>query len=383
MLSAVKYKERAILLFLFTLLLIFCFTTPVFAKDTVDVHTGYNIVFVVDNSGSLNQTDPARLRLTGLSKILSWLPGTGSRAGLVIFSTEVESYEHNLRLIQNQNDVKDFSDWLPKEPAVWTNITDGLSSALTYFNEDLGTDPNLTNLIVLFSDGNIELPNKSDVEPSRAKMLQLADQAKSNGIEIATVALNNNGKANVNDMQSISSPGLFIEVTNAQDLENAFVKLHESKFKADITQLKTGTNNFWVKLGSSALNLNIEPQSANDDFILTSPMNKKSYTKDSPEIYQIDGVYILNLTSPIYGQWKCKITDGAGSVVKPVSENFLKNFIGDVVTPLPSGIILLGITAIMGTITSKSGHIVFMLGSFVAASCLYALVFFSGALFSK
>ena len=69
--QAAKYNYRAIPLLLFALLFALYSSIPVFAKDdTVDVHTGYNIIFVVDNSQSLEHTDPARLRLSGLSKIL-------------------------------------------------------------------------------------------------------------------------------------------------------------------------------------------------------------------------------------------------------------------------------------------------------------------------
>lgn len=366
---------------LLTLLLTLFFSFPIFAEDKVDVHTGYNIVFVVDNSDSLKRTDPARLRVSGMSKMLSWLPGTGSRAGLVVFSTKAETYGSELCLVEGKEDVMRFSSQLPVNPADYTNITAGLSSALSYLDEGRGADPKFNNLIVLFSDGNIDLPKKSSIESARREMLRLAEEAKAQGTEIATVVLNNNGNANVSDMQSIASSGLFIEATDAQSLEDAFKALYDSKFKADTTLLNEGTNHFWVTIGASALNFNFEPQKADDDFILTSPLNQKSYTKDSPEVYQVGGVYVLNILRPTYGQWKCELTGGVGRTSNPLPEGFWAKFAADMIQPWPSGIALYGIQTLFTILQKKSSRVVAGIVSFILASGLYALVFFGGALF--
>ncbi|MCI8497358.1 MAG: VWA domain-containing protein [Clostridiales bacterium] len=389
MLYNILYKCKALkvmFLFLLTMLFIFPFAIVVFAENQVTVHTGYNIVFVVDNSTSLDNTDPAHLRKAGLTKILSWLPGTRSQVGLVVFSTDSQAYKDNLQLIEDKNDILDFFNHLPEVTDGWTNITVGLSAAISYINDRKGTDPDLHNLIVLFSDGNIEFADKTEVEPSREEMLQLAKEAKDNEIEIAAIALNNNGEANLSDMKSISSPDLFIEVTSANDLEYAFAQLHQSKFKADTTQLEEGVNKFWVKFGSSALNLNFEPQSTTDDFILISPLDKQIYTKDSPEVYRVGNTYMLNLIHPIYGEWKCEITGGTGTGVTTAPDDFLTDFLGSLIAPVPSTIITTAVELFITSVVTKrlksrSGRIAFILLMFLLASLIVIAVNYGGSLF--
>ena len=142
-------------------------------------HTGYNVVFVMDTSGSLESvhtedppTDPNKLRIEGLGKFLSKLPGSGSRVGLVTFNTHAEAFEKNLRLMQTSDVQAIYDEVVRKNEKLgkYTNITEALHKAADFFTPTKGLDPSLPKLILLFTDGMITLEDSSRVADSTFDM---------------------------------------------------------------------------------------------------------------------------------------------------------------------------------------------------------------------
>jgi Mg-chelatase subunit ChlD len=159
------YKQ--FLCFLLAVVLLCGLILPVSAKPTVVVSPAYNVVFVMDASLSLRDSDPVGMRDTGLATVLALVVGTGSRVGLVTFNRTAAAYEPKLRQILSPEDVQSFYIAAQQKLGEWTNIVEALRLANRFFTEENGADPALPNLILLFTDGEIDLPGgKSNIETS-------------------------------------------------------------------------------------------------------------------------------------------------------------------------------------------------------------------------
>jgi|GEM_PF-5234831 len=82
-----KFRTTTII----TAFIIMLLNFVVFAAEAYVRHTAYNVVFIMDTSGSLEipsngypPTDPYKLRITALNQILSWLQGTNSKIGIMM-----------------------------------------------------------------------------------------------------------------------------------------------------------------------------------------------------------------------------------------------------------------------------------------------------------
>jgi len=352
---------KRILLLLFTVFLLLSFCgfvssiTALASSGMWELHTGYNVVFVMDTSGSLglgtNPTDPNRLREQGLGMILSWLPGTNSRVGLVTFSTTAEVFENNLRLVNSQSDVEDFYYAVQKPLGQYTNITQALDLATGFFSTDRGMDPELPNLIVLFTDGILDLPVvRTQADPS--PMLKIADDAKANNILIATIALNNNNTVDEDKLQilsQIASDGLYWKITSSSELTDAFNEMHDSLFYSEKHPLEAGEDWFSVpKYGANSLTFTFFSDTPNDTFTLTSPDGTVYSEADT---YKLSGLSIITIEKPPYGQWFSDISSG-NAISTVAKQDNLSSWQKGLNTwlSMPLGLIVSGVVSLIPSI---------------------------------
>ena len=192
----------------------------------------FNVVLVMDASGSMKTTDPQGYRFNAVNLFTDLLAESGNVLGCVVFSTGIDGggsispfrvdgsadKDKVLNAIRSwPNDVQN------------TNIGLGLEEALAQL-EDYG-DPNLPSVIILLSDGNTDMGRNKDAQAeSIAKRDAAIKTAHDRGTPIYTVRLNVDGRADdekgsqPNEMELISSGtgGVAMEVRDAQDLSDVF-----------------------------------------------------------------------------------------------------------------------------------------------------------------
>ena len=124
------------------------------AADT-DEHR-MNVVFVLDQSGSMAKTDANALRYEAVDLFLGLATETGNYMGAVVFDdsivlqrdiTEISGKESKQELSDSIKAAKSFGD---------TNIGMAIELA-TQMLQNSG-NPNLRSAIILLSDGNTDLP---------------------------------------------------------------------------------------------------------------------------------------------------------------------------------------------------------------------------------
>lgn len=198
------------------------FSTAVFANSSDSSYNRFNVIFVTDASGSMKKSDSEDLRFDAIDLFINLLAEKGNYLGGIAFSTKILS-RMEPKAIDSAADKKEVSDMLRGVPVSgWTNTGEALSAAV----EDLvkSGNPDYPSVIVLLSDGNTEMGTDEETEASLELKAEALQAARESGAAIYSVCLNNNGEADIKEMEQISNAtgGTFMEVEKAEDLQEVF-----------------------------------------------------------------------------------------------------------------------------------------------------------------
>ena len=188
-----------------------------------DAANRYNVIFVMDASGSMRQTDPRGYRFNAVNLFTDLLAEHGNVAGCVVFSTGIDKEKSPLH-VDSPDDKAQVIETMKSVPSTggWTNIGMGLTEALDQL-EDYG-DPGLPSVVILLSDGNTDMANSKARQESLDLKAQAIQTARGVGVPIYTVCLNADGSADMSEMRQISdgTGGVALEVTDAEGLSDVF-----------------------------------------------------------------------------------------------------------------------------------------------------------------
>lgn len=226
-----KMRRKRVLVSLLSIVitigLLFCCVSADNSDKKQNSNNRFNVVFVLDSSGSMKWTDPNGYRFEAISQFANLLATRGNYLGGFVYSTKIEQ-EINPSLVNSQHDKDSVTDSLEAIKASGdTNIGMALLTAVNALNEY--GDPNLPSVIVLLSDGNTDLPTKDELNQSYEDKAEAIELAIKSDIPIYTVCLNSNGTADTNEMKQISDAtgGVFREVSGAEDLNDVFNTFYE------------------------------------------------------------------------------------------------------------------------------------------------------------
>lgn len=193
------------------------------AESENSTNNRFNVVIVLDASGSMKSTDPNGFRYEAISQFTGLLAEKGNVLGGVVFHTDVAA-EKTLTHIENQAGKDAVTDMLESIPSNggWTNTGAGLTRAVEMIKKN--GDPALPSVILFLSDGNTEMASKEATQASLDQKAEAIQDAREQGIQIYSVCLNANKKADVSEMRQLADAtgGVFQEVSKAEDLQDVF-----------------------------------------------------------------------------------------------------------------------------------------------------------------
>lgn len=300
---------------------------PAAYADDQSSNTGrnrYNVVFVSDTSGSMNDTDPKNLRYDAIGRFVALLADSGNRVGGVIFNDGI-AYKKDLAPVDGVQAKQQFLDDIRKVPAKgWTNIGAGLQTADDML--DKNKDPNIPSVIVLLTDGNTAMGSDDETQQSLQTKAQALETARRNGYGIYSISLNADGSANSNELSQLSNAtgGQFKEVKNASDLTDVFDMYYKMVFATksdkgvDLTIPDSGKAEGTFDVASVGVEeVNIMVTGKPTDYSLTDP-NGKQYTKDalSADTFSTDAFVSMKVKKPAQGTWKYTIAGTPGDHVR-------------------------------------------------------------------
>lgn len=166
-----------------------------------------DVMFVIDNSGSMLNSDPNKLALSASNLFIDMCEDSNSRIGYVMFTDKIDSS-------QPLTDILNFSSALKKAIASTqyqtTGDTDtalGLEKAFEMLKLDaLNGKSNRKPVIILLSDGNTDLPRNGGrtTEQSLAALEVIKSKLADVRVPIYTIGFNHDGTLDVKSMRDIA-----------------------------------------------------------------------------------------------------------------------------------------------------------------------------------
>ena len=238
---------RKVQAFLIALFMVLVCWFPYPAVYAAGESTGMDVVLVLDLSGSMKTTDAGRVSLEGAKLFIDMMESADSRAGFVAFDSKVTE-QYNLSTMNSsddKNNIKNAIDGLQYSSGD-TNIGDAVEKAVGMLevSQDIGNK----RMVLFFTDGNIDLDSKPEVESDSEKIslqqtLDASARAASEDITIYTIGLNAGQSEKfrmdptlITEMADTAN-GICRVVTSASELPSAFNDIFAKIVDSEIDDL--------------------------------------------------------------------------------------------------------------------------------------------------
>ena len=186
-----------------------------------------DIVFVLDNSGSMRANDPNFITKEVVTNFLGGL-GEKSRLGMVIFDetanlivplTSLDNAEVRARFLESL-DVINFKGKFTNSPA-------GIERAIYELKANGRQDTK--KIIIFLTDGIVDTGNKSqDLEKENWLKEDLTRESKNAGIRIFGIAFTENADFSLIQTLAVRTDGEYFRVFEVADLQEVFTKIKRS-----------------------------------------------------------------------------------------------------------------------------------------------------------
>ena len=297
------------------LLFVLWFCSPVVLPAAASMSVeNISVILILDNSGSMETSDPGGLRFTGV-RLFASLLDVGDSLGLILFSTQAETMTNSLVTLTSQADKKNVLTELQfQEANGYTDVKAALEQA-----QRLLADADLRNervVIVLLTDGKPEIQNPySNYE---RETLELARLLK---VPVMAIALTSAAQTPFLDQLAAVTDGKVFPAENASDLMNAYLQA--------LGQIKDRTVIGGEKFqGFSSLEIEpaLAPYVHSVSFVVGKPQNTsvrllgpdgREITANKPNVAFADfsdaRFFILTLEKPVGGMYSFR-AQGGGTV---------------------------------------------------------------------
>ena len=196
------------------------------ADTTLSAPHGIDIIFVLDNSGSMKKNDPGFITR---KVVINFMKNTtkGHRFGMVTFDDDAVLVEP-LADITTPGTYAKFLGNLDKinYKGLFTNSPAGVERALYEFKTN--SAQNARKVIILLTDGIVDTGNKTqDLESEKWLKEQLAGECKEMGIHIFSIAFADKADFRLLQILASKTDGAYFRVYTAEDIPDVFQMINE------------------------------------------------------------------------------------------------------------------------------------------------------------
>ena len=326
-----------ILTFVFSLTLVSTWPDAAAAEENVSTVNRYNVVLVMDKSGSLRNTDgvgtdPDGLRFDAMKLFLGLLTETGNNVGAIAFDEAIR-YDSGLKAVDSLSDKKAL---VQAVEALGTSYDTDIGLAVLRAVEELGgmKDKNgLPCAVLLLTDGMTDFTGNprswflhDRSEAAAQKALQIAQEE---GITIHGILLNVEGRAQNGEEEirfyTDGTRGQFETVSSPEDLTAAF-----ARFYAIINRTEYNNANKVVfpdqgevetvfsvpAFGTEEVNIVIEHGNALSrlESIRVIAPDGSDYPVDE-HMLEASRFQLIKIPGPLSGQWRVTLRGNPGDSV--------------------------------------------------------------------
>lgn len=176
------------------------------------------VIFILDDSGSMQDHDPTNLRYTA-AKLLIASMDEGDSVGAIRFSTQPQPILNGLIPITNSDVKFDVIDaFQPRKADGYTDVKAAFIEAETIINK--APSGNNSKFVIFLTDGKPEVPHPYDTYEDDALKV-----AKSLGVPVYAIALTNQGQTAFLNQVASQTNGKVISARTANDLLDSYLQI--------------------------------------------------------------------------------------------------------------------------------------------------------------
>ncbi|MBI5962266.1 MAG: VWA domain-containing protein [Chloroflexi bacterium] len=202
----------------FLIAILWMFTLGEFHAQALDAAEHITVLLIVDNSGSMKNSDPTGLRYTAVRLFASLLEMNDS-LGLIIFSTDSTVQTNGIVTLDTWDEgTKLLKNLQTPAPNGYTDVKNALDSAKEILEGKKSSSGKV--VIVLLTDGKPEIEN-----PYLQYEKETLDLARALNIPIIAIALTSSAQTPFLDRLADTTNGEVIPADNASDLLNNYLQV--------------------------------------------------------------------------------------------------------------------------------------------------------------
>ncbi|WPC39295.1 vWA domain-containing protein [Clostridium sp. JS66] len=302
---------------------------PLVNAESSNTSSNLDVVFVLDSSGSMKESDPEEIRTEAIKMFLDMSQVQGNKFGLVAYSDNVVR-EHNLDTINSNDDKERIKNMALNIPlGQKTDTGAGILEAVNLMNS--GRDKNHKPVIILLSDGKNDPQRKT--EDSLKDLKSSISTCKDKGYPVYTIGLNYDGTVDKTQLEEMSNEtkGKNYITSTAADLPKILTDIYADNSKLKVQDGGTVTANgeyqdLKVKIpNSNVMEANISMISDSKvEVKLLDPKGTEVNIPSSNAVFTTSKKYsMLKIIKPTEGDWTVKIKGVSGSNIKV---NYIFNY---------------------------------------------------------
>ncbi|MBI5214102.1 MAG: VWA domain-containing protein [Nitrospirae bacterium] len=282
--------------------------------------SGFDIIILMDSSGSMKKTDPQSYRKPAARLFISLL-GADDNVGIISFGDSAKvlapltknTKKNQGRLFDAVNKVtsKEFS----------TNITDAVKKGF----EELKSSSRKNRALILMSDGKLALGSKEKDETAFAELSKLLPELAKAGIKLYSIAFTELSDAKLLEDMAKATGGFFRLAKEDKDLHVIFASIFEKIKSPDTVPLEGDFFSIDKDINEAILLISKAPGTST---ALVDPSKKKhgpaKYGKNM-QWYESKTFDMITIKEPAEGAWRVKLSTKEGNKVFVITNLSLKS----------------------------------------------------------
>ncbi|GER94190.1 hypothetical protein A45J_1950 [hot springs metagenome] len=284
-----------------------------------DSNEGYDIIILMDCSGSMKKTDPQSYRKPAARLFISLL-GEKDRIGIIGFGDSAkvlapltENTRKNSAVFLsaiNKITSKEFS----------TNITDAVKRGF----EELKASNRKNKILILMSDGKLALGSKEKDEAAFKELSGLLPEIAKSGIKLYSIAFTELSDIKLLEDMAKATGGFFRLAKADKDLHIIFASVFEKIKSPDSIPLEGDTFTIDKDINEAILLITKQPGTSTTLIDPSKRKHKASKYGKNIQWYETKTFDMITIKEPLAGSWKVKLSTKEGNKVFVITNLSLK-----------------------------------------------------------
>lgn len=270
---------------------------------------GLDVALLLDSSGSMKQSDPQGLRKPAAKLFLSLL-SEHDHASVISFSDQgyPVAFPQGVVSDTEQASLHAAVDKVSSRGA-YTNLYAAIDTAMELLGSGQATKQR--RLIVLMSDGKMDLGNDADSEAQSKKLFaELLPQVKQANIELQTIAFTEQSDKALLAKIARETGGRFYVANSDTELHSTFSKIYENNTQPNMLPFDEG--HFHVDPAISEVTVIGSKANADVTLSLTDPYSEQYSAAQHPDNIKWSSSPLFDLITikrPQAGDWHLRASD--------------------------------------------------------------------------